>query len=263
MGFKLLGQGVGPAPLLAGLGSTASLSLVPAEGERDDFTPQPQGLVHSLPQPHLLVYSSATCSCPSRVSRGAELSRSGLHTVLRWLDIAAGWGKCHLHEDPDTFEGLPAPCGCRVSGVGDTGVGGATCATPPPWARPRLGSAWPALSADVSCPGPVQVSQVDSETVLVLLERSVKIVTLQGTLVRKLPAPNITFDVAVETIALGSNMHAGFWRHGVQVWDFASAQLIKELRDQHCTFGLLGTHSTVVLETRPMDDIHSNLYVQE
>ncbi|CAM4614821.1 unnamed protein product [Lepidochelys kempii] len=117
--------------------------------------------------------------------------------------------------------------------------------------------------ADVSCPGPVQVSQVDSERVLVLLDRSVKLVTLQGTLVRKLPAPDITFDVAVETIALGQNCMQAFWRHGVQVWDFASAQLIKELRDQRCIFRLLGTHSTVVLETRPIDDTHSNLYIQE
>ncbi|CAM5129414.1 unnamed protein product [Natator depressus] len=117
--------------------------------------------------------------------------------------------------------------------------------------------------ADVSCPGPVQVSQVDSETALVLLDRSVKLVTLQGTLVRKLPAPDITFDVAVETIALGQNCMQAFWRHGVQVWDFASAQLIKELRDQRCIFRLLGTHSTVVLETRPIDDTHSNLYIQE
>ncbi|CAM5072348.1 unnamed protein product [Eretmochelys imbricata] len=121
----------------------------------------------------------------------------------------------------------------------------------------------PTPAPDVSCPGPVQVSQVDSERVLVLLDRSVKLVTLQGTLVRKLPAPDITFDVAVETIALGQNCMQAFWRHGVQVWDFASAQLIKELRDQRCIFRLLGTHRHGCLGNTPIDDTHSNLYIQE
>ncbi|XP_074872074.1 mitogen-activated protein kinase kinase kinase kinase 1 [Carettochelys insculpta] len=114
-----------------------------------------------------------------------------------------------------------------------------------------------------SCPGPVQVTQIDDKTVLVLLDRSVNIVTLQGALVRRLPAPDSTFDVAVEAVALGQNCLQAFWRHGVQVWHFASAQLIKELRDQHCIFRLLGTHSTVVLETRTTTDTPSNLYIQE
>ncbi|NXD18304.1 M4K1 kinase, partial [Nothocercus nigrocapillus] len=48
------------------------------------------------------------------------------------------------------------------------------------------------------CPGPMQVTQLDSETVLVLLDRDVKIVTLQGAPARHLVAPEITFDVAVE-----------------------------------------------------------------
>ncbi|XP_067413353.1 mitogen-activated protein kinase kinase kinase kinase 1 [Emydura macquarii macquarii] len=114
-----------------------------------------------------------------------------------------------------------------------------------------------------SCPGPVQVTQLDSETVLVLLDGSVKIVTLQGNLARRLPAPEFPFEVAVEAVALVQNNLQAFWRHGVQVWHFGKAQLMEELRDQHCIFRLLGSHSTVVLETRPTDDTHSNLYMQQ
>ncbi|XP_068766486.1 mitogen-activated protein kinase kinase kinase kinase 1 isoform X2 [Struthio camelus] len=118
--------------------------------------------------------------------------------------------------------------------------------------------------SEPSCPGPVQVTQLDSETVLVLLDRSVKIVTLQGAQVRRLAAPDITFDVAVEAVALVRGCVQAFWRHGVQVRQVGTAQLTEELRDQRWTFRLLSSHSTLVLETRSADEAtgHSNLYVQ-
>ncbi|KAM6228762.1 mitogen-activated protein kinase kinase kinase kinase 1 [Spheniscus humboldti] len=118
--------------------------------------------------------------------------------------------------------------------------------------------------AEPSCPGPVQVTQLDSETVLVLLDRSVKLVTLQGAPARGLAAPDIPFDVAVEAVALVRGCVQAFWRHGVQVRQVGSAQLIEELRDQRWTFRLLSSHSTLVLETRPADEAnaYSNLYIQ-
>ncbi|KYO44811.1 mitogen-activated protein kinase kinase kinase kinase 1 [Alligator mississippiensis] len=118
--------------------------------------------------------------------------------------------------------------------------------------------------AEPPCPGPIQVTQLDSETVLVLIDRSIKVVTLQGALVRRLEAPEILFDVAVESVVLVKNCLQAFWRHGVQVRHFGSTQLIEELRDQRWTFRLLGSHSTVVLETRPADNAsaHSSLWVQ-
>ncbi|XP_064359025.1 mitogen-activated protein kinase kinase kinase kinase 1 isoform X2 [Dromaius novaehollandiae] len=118
--------------------------------------------------------------------------------------------------------------------------------------------------AEPSCPGPVQVTQLDSETVLVLLDRSVRLVTLQGAPARRLAAPDITFDVAVEAVALVRGCVQAFWRHGVQVRQVGTAQLTEELRDQRWTFRLLSSHSTLVLETRAADEAngHSNLYVQ-
>ncbi|XP_069633362.1 mitogen-activated protein kinase kinase kinase kinase 1 [Haliaeetus albicilla] len=118
--------------------------------------------------------------------------------------------------------------------------------------------------SEPSCPGPVQVTQLDSETVLVLLDRSVKLVTLQGAPAQGLVAPEIPFDVAVEAVALVRGCVQAFWRHGVQVWQVGSAQLIEELRDQRWTFRLLSSRSTLVLETRPTDEAnaYSNLYIQ-
>ncbi|KAM9270547.1 LOW QUALITY PROTEIN: mitogen-activated protein kinase kinase kinase kinase 1 [Cariama cristata] len=114
------------------------------------------------------------------------------------------------------------------------------------------------------CPGPVQVTQLDSETVLVLLDRSVKLVTLQGAPARGLATPDVPFDVAVEAVALVRGCVQAFWRHGVQVRPVGSKQLIEELRDQRWTFRLLSSHSTLVLETRPVDEAnaYSNLYIQ-
>lgn len=124
-------------------------------------------------------------------------------------------------------------------------------------------SSWFTGSGDEpSCPGPVQVTQLDEDTVLVLLDRSVKLVTLQGTPSRH---PDVSLDVDVEAVALSRGRIQAFWRHGVQVLQVGSTQLMEELRDERWTFRLLGSHSSVVLETRPSDEpnAHSNIYIQE
>ncbi|KAM9587626.1 mitogen-activated protein kinase kinase kinase kinase 1 isoform 2-T2 [Morphnus guianensis] len=170
--------------------------------------------------------------------------------------------ECHLHQDP-RHQGLPdLLCGQeRADGV-SLPVRGAGCwrgaaAVVPAPAEVHAGQ-------EPSCPGPVQVTQLDSETVLVLLDRSVKLVTLQGAPAQGPVAPEIPFDVAVEAVALVRGCVQAFWRHGVQVRQVGSAQLVEELRDQRWTFRLLSSHSTLVLETRPTDEAntYSNLYVQ-
>ncbi|XP_071656906.1 mitogen-activated protein kinase kinase kinase kinase 1 [Patagioenas fasciata] len=113
-------------------------------------------------------------------------------------------------------------------------------------------------------PGPVQVTQLDSDCVLVLLDRSARLVTLQGAPIRGV-TPHIPFDVDVEAVALARGSVQAVWRHGVQLWDLGSAQLMEELRDPRWTFRLLSSsHSTPILETRPTDDANapSNLYIQ-
>lgn len=125
-----------------------------------------------------------------------------------------------------------------------------------------LSSWFTRAGTEPSCPGPVQVTQLDSETVLVLLDRSVKVVTLQGAPARH---PDVAFDVDVESVALSRSRIQAFWRHGVQVLQMGSVQLMEELRDQRWTFRLLSSQSTVVLETRPTDEPNapSNIYIQD
>ncbi|XP_044290865.1 mitogen-activated protein kinase kinase kinase kinase 1 isoform X2 [Varanus komodoensis] len=117
--------------------------------------------------------------------------------------------------------------------------------------------------SEPACSGLVQVTQLDSKTVLVLMDRSIHFVSLQGT--RLQSHPELTFDVAVESVAVVQNCVHAFWRHGVQTRPFGSGQVARELQDQRWTFRLLGASSTVVLETRPVDDPNSasNLYVPE
>ncbi|XP_025020912.1 mitogen-activated protein kinase kinase kinase kinase 1 isoform X2 [Python bivittatus] len=116
---------------------------------------------------------------------------------------------------------------------------------------------------ELSCSGFVQVTQLDNKMVMVLMDRSIQFVSPQGALLES--PPKLTFDVAVESVALVQNCVHAFWRHGVQTRPLGSGQVAQELQDQRWTFRLLGASSTIVLETRPVDDPNStsNLYVPE
>ncbi|XP_073913947.1 mitogen-activated protein kinase kinase kinase kinase 1 isoform X4 [Castor canadensis] len=113
--------------------------------------------------------------------------------------------------------------------------------------------------------GPVQVTQVKEDMVMVLMDGSLKLVTPEGTPVRGLRTPEIPMTEAVEAVAMVGGRLQAFWKHGVQVWAPGSDQLLQELRDPTLTFRLLGSPRPVVVETRPADDptAPSNLYIQE
>nr|CAI9697369.1 unnamed protein product [Rangifer tarandus platyrhynchus] len=113
--------------------------------------------------------------------------------------------------------------------------------------------------------GPVQVTQVEEDKVVVLMDGSLKLVTPEGAPVRGLRTPEIPMTEAVEAVAMVGGRLQAFWKHGVQVWALGSDQLLQELRDPTLTFRLLGSPRPVVVETRPVDDptAPSNLYIQE
>ncbi|XP_025770603.1 mitogen-activated protein kinase kinase kinase kinase 1 [Puma concolor] len=113
--------------------------------------------------------------------------------------------------------------------------------------------------------GPVQVTQVEEDKVMVLMDGSLKLVTPEGDPVRGLRTPEIPMTEAVEAVAMVGGRLQAFWKHGVQVWAPGSDQLLQELRDPTLTFRLLGSPRPVVVETRPADDptAPSNLYIQE
>uniref|UniRef100_A0A8C9MDM2 Mitogen-activated protein kinase kinase kinase kinase n=1 Tax=Panthera tigris altaica TaxID=74533 RepID=A0A8C9MDM2_PANTA len=129
-----------------------------------------------------------------------------------------------------------------------------------------LGSSLQALPPGPSpLRGPVQVTQVEEDKVMVLMDGSLKLVTPEGDPVRGLRTPEIPMTEAVEAVAMVGGRLQAFWKHGVQVWAPGSDQLLQELRDPTLTFRLLGSPRPVVVETRPADDptAPSNLYIQE
>ncbi|XP_011828792.1 PREDICTED: mitogen-activated protein kinase kinase kinase kinase 1 [Mandrillus leucophaeus] len=110
--------------------------------------------------------------------------------------------------------------------------------------------------------GPVQVTQVEEDMVMVLMDGSLKLVTPEGSPVRGLRTPEIPMTEAVEAVAMVGGQLQAFWKHGVQVWALGSDQVSPSIQTPH---RLLGLQKPVVVETRPVDDptAPSNLYIQE
>ncbi|XP_074225817.1 mitogen-activated protein kinase kinase kinase kinase 1 isoform X3 [Camelus bactrianus] len=126
-------------------------------------------------------------------------------------------------------------------------------------------SCWLGEMSTAEHKGPVQVTQVEEDKVMVLMDGSLKLVTPEGAPVRGLRTPEIPMTEAVEAVAMVGGRLQAFWKHGVQVWALGSDKLLQELRDPTLTFRLLGSPRPVVVETRPADDptAPSNLYIQE
>nr|XP_010950765.1 mitogen-activated protein kinase kinase kinase kinase 1-like [Camelus bactrianus] len=70
--------------------------------------------------------------------------------------------------------------------------------------------------------GPVQVTQVEEDKVMVLMDGSLKLVTPEGAPVRGLRTPEIPMTEAVEAVAMVGGRLQAFWKHGVQVWALGS-----------------------------------------
>uniref|UniRef100_A0A673ZK01 non-specific serine/threonine protein kinase n=1 Tax=Salmo trutta TaxID=8032 RepID=A0A673ZK01_SALTR len=110
----------------------------------------------------------------------------------------------------------------------------------------------------------IHVTQLERDTILVCLDRSIKIVNLQGRLKssRKLSA-ELTFNFQIESIVCLQDSVLAFWRHGMQGRSFKSNEITQEISDNTRIFRLLGSDRVVVLESRPTDNptAHSNLYI--
>uniref|UniRef100_A0A3P8YQJ5 non-specific serine/threonine protein kinase n=1 Tax=Esox lucius TaxID=8010 RepID=A0A3P8YQJ5_ESOLU len=110
----------------------------------------------------------------------------------------------------------------------------------------------------------IHVTQLERDTILVCLDRSIKIVNLQGRLKssKKLSA-ELTFNFQIESIVCLQDSVLAFWRHGMQGRSFKSNEITQEISDNTRIFRLLGSDRVVVLESRPTDNptAHSNLYI--
>ncbi|MBN3300683.1 mitogen-activated protein kinase kinase kinase kinase 5 [Amia ocellicauda] len=111
---------------------------------------------------------------------------------------------------------------------------------------------------------PVQVSQLDVTTLLVLLQKNVHMVNLEGTLkTQRRQLSEISFAFAVESVVYFEDSILALWKHGWQRRSTSFAEVLQEFTEPRKTFRLVGSEGMVVVETRPSEDqsAHSNLYV--
>ncbi|KAA0711131.1 Mitogen-activated protein kinase kinase kinase kinase 3 [Triplophysa tibetana] len=110
----------------------------------------------------------------------------------------------------------------------------------------------------------IHVTQLERDTVLVCLDRCIKLVNLQGRLKsnRKL-STELTFNFQIESIVCLQDSVLAFWKHGMQGRSFKNSEITQEISDNTRTYKLLGSDRVVVLESKPTDDptAQSNLYI--
>uniref|UniRef100_A0A8B9RE38 Mitogen-activated protein kinase kinase kinase kinase n=1 Tax=Astyanax mexicanus TaxID=7994 RepID=A0A8B9RE38_ASTMX len=110
----------------------------------------------------------------------------------------------------------------------------------------------------------IHVTQLERDTVLVCLDKNLKIVNLQGKLKsNKKLASELSFDFCIGSVVCLQDSVLAFWKHGMQGKSFKSNEVTQEISDPSRVFRLLGSDRVVVLESRPTDNptAQSNLYI--
>ncbi|XP_073331053.1 mitogen-activated protein kinase kinase kinase kinase 2 isoform X2 [Pagrus major] len=107
-----------------------------------------------------------------------------------------------------------------------------------------------------------QVTQLDRDTVLIALEKTVKIVNLRGLPSKEL-ASEMVFDFTIETLVCLQDSVLAFWKHGLKGKSFHSDEVTQEITDESRVFRVLGTNRDIILQSTPTDDPSalSNLYI--
>lgn len=116
------------------------------------------------------------------------------------------------------------------------------------------------------CPDVAQVQQLDNSSLLVLMERSVQIVTLEGELKTSRHQPHeTTFSHDVESIVYFEDTLLAIWRHGWQRRTKSFTEVLEEATDRRKIYRMVKSDRMVVLETRQVEDQLglSNLYLLE
>ncbi|XP_076828913.1 mitogen-activated protein kinase kinase kinase kinase 2 [Brachyhypopomus gauderio] len=115
---------------------------------------------------------------------------------------------------------------------------------------------------DSKCLKAVQVTQLDRDTVLIALEKTVKIVDLQGVPSKALAA-ELDFDFPIETLVCLEDSVLAFWRHGLKGRNLHNREVTQEITDETRVFRVLGTNRDIILQSTPTDNpsATSNLYI--
>ncbi|KAG5284807.1 hypothetical protein AALO_G00030700 [Alosa alosa] len=107
-----------------------------------------------------------------------------------------------------------------------------------------------------------QVTQLDRDTVLIALEKTVKIVDLQGCPIKNM-ASALTFDFSIETLVCLQDSALAFWKHGLGGRSLCKNEVTQEITDKSRIFKVLGTNRDIILQSTPTEDpsAASNLYI--
>uniref|UniRef100_A0A673Y1G6 Mitogen-activated protein kinase kinase kinase kinase 2 n=1 Tax=Salmo trutta TaxID=8032 RepID=A0A673Y1G6_SALTR len=111
-------------------------------------------------------------------------------------------------------------------------------------------------------PGAMQATQLDRDTVLIVLEKTVKIVNLQGLPSKEL-ASELVFDFPIETLICLQDSVLAFWKHGLKGRSLHTNEVTQEITDESRVFQVLGTNRDIVLQSTPTEDpsAMTNLYI--
>ncbi|XP_064394786.1 mitogen-activated protein kinase kinase kinase kinase 5-like [Halichondria panicea] len=110
----------------------------------------------------------------------------------------------------------------------------------------------------------LSLQQLEKDTFFVGLEHKAMFVDRQGKLKpSQLQASELNFDKPSERMVHLSNCVLSFHRHGMQGKSLATQQVTAEVADGTKVFHLLGSHGTIIIETRPLTDpsAPSNIYI--
>ncbi|KAF7661370.1 hypothetical protein LDENG_00262880 [Lucifuga dentata] len=121
-------------------------------------------------------------------------------------------------------------------------------------------------SPEKPCPDVVLVNQLDSSSLLVLVEKSVHIVSLEGELKSSRILPHeTTFPFDVEAVVHFENTLLAVWRHGWQRRGQGFTEVLEETTDPKKIYRLVHSDRMVVFETHQTKDQSGmcNLYVLE
>uniref|UniRef100_A0A4W4GFH8 Mitogen-activated protein kinase kinase kinase kinase n=1 Tax=Electrophorus electricus TaxID=8005 RepID=A0A4W4GFH8_ELEEL len=118
------------------------------------------------------------------------------------------------------------------------------------------------VCTDNTCLRAVQVTQLDRDTVLIALEKTVKIVDLQGVPSKDLAA-ELDFDFPIETLVCLEDSVLAFWKHGLKGCSLDKCEVTQEITDETRVFRVLGKNRDIILQSIPTDNpsATSNLYI--
>lgn len=108
------------------------------------------------------------------------------------------------------------------------------------------------------------LQQLEKDTIFIGMERYAKFVDRHGQLKSStLQASQLVFEKKSDHMVYLSNCVLSFHKHGMQGKSLVTQQVTAEVADGSKVFHLLGSHGTIVIETRPKDDpsAPSNIYI--